>query len=78
MPKTTPTTIEVASAVRAISQVNAGPNVTVVLDGKIDSDTKTPIEFDKPLEKVPLGSKAKSAKNKTAKKDKKKEKAKKK
>lgn len=49
-----------------------------MLDGKVDSDTKTPIEFDKPLEKVPLGSKAKGTKGKTTKKDKKKEKAKKK
>lgn len=49
-----------------------------MLDGKIDSDTKTPIEFDKPLEKVPLGSKDKSMKTKATKKDKKKEKAKKK
>jgi putative ABC transport system ATP-binding protein len=37
-----------------------------MLDGKIDSDTKIPIEINKPLEKVPLG--ARVAKPKIAKK----------
>ena len=42
-----------------------------MLDGKIASDTKTPIEFEKPLEKVPLGAKTTSkAKKATTKKKK--------
>lgn len=47
-----------------------------MLDGKIASDTKTPIEFDKPIEKIPLSAKAKpkvkaSTKKPAAKKEKK-------